>query len=202
MTFYAEEIDVCPAYGWQGGPAANVLIKALKNRHEKRNRQGDLLQHRYILPFQNIKQSEYFAYIKCAFMALGGPADSFLAKDAWDHVAENDPLGLAPSGTTAVQLLRNYTFGSSVSYSRPITKPSSGAVIYQGGTPKAGTYSQLTGLFTPTTSWTPGSVLTWDGEFRVPVRFADFALEPSIDNRSGDELVMNGSCTLVEVFGE
>src|SRR5688500_9180305 len=201
MTFYAEEIEVCPGYGWQGGPTApDVVIKQLKNGHEKRNRGGSLFKHRYILPFQNVKQADYLAFIKSAFMAMGGPADSFLAFDWWDSEVADEVFGVAPSGTTPVQLSRTYPFGSgSASYTRPITKPIAGAVIKQGGVVKAGTYSQLTGLFTPSTSWTPGAILTWTGGFRVPVRFETFALEPSIDSRFGanGHFAMNGSCTLV-----
>lgn len=201
MAFYAVEIDVCPAYGWQGGPVADVLIRALQNRHERRNRRGDLMQHSYTLPFQNVTSLEYLDEIKHAFMAMGGPTHSFLAKDWWDHTATAAPLGTAPAGSTPVQLMKVYTFGSAT-YSRPITKPSAGVVMYQNGIAKAGTYSTTTGIFTPNTAWSGGTALTWSGEFRVPVRFADFSLQPSIDSRSGDLLVMNGSCSLIEVFGE
>lgn len=200
MTFYAEEIDACPAYGWQGGPTSDVLIRMLRNRHERRNKRGDLMQHSYTLPFQNISSLEYFEEIKSAFMAMGGPHDTFLVKDYWDHTAENTSLGPAPGALIPVQLGKTYTFGSA-SYFRPINKPLAGAVVYENGVPKSGTYSLLTGLFTPDSDWEVGE-LTADFEFRVQVRFSDFSLMPSIDSRSGDRYLMNGSCSLIEVFGE
>lgn len=199
--FYPVEIDACPAYGWQGGPSIDVLIKRLVSGREKRKPQSYIRLHSYILPFQNVTDSDYLEYIKSAFMALGGPTDSFLVKDWGDYLAVDEPLGVAPAGSTPVQLLRTYSFGAA-SHSRTITKPVAGAVISQNGTPKAGTLDTLTGLFTPDTAWTGSAVLTWDGEFRVPCRFDQMSLQSTIDNRRGQEYAVNGSVTLVEVLGE
>lgn len=205
MTFYAIELDICPAYGWQAGPTAKVRIRALRNGHERRNRFGDLLKHSFILPFQNVKDVEYLAYIKAAFMALGGPTDSFLVKDFADHTATSETLGAAPAGVESVQLQKTYSFGVA-SYVRPIEKPVAGAVIYQdtgsGPVAIAGTLDTLTGLFVPDAAWTEGAALTWTGQFRVAVRFEDFFLPATIDNRSGSAYVMNSSCSLIEVHGE
>lgn len=212
MTFYAAEIDACPAYGWQGGPSIEVLIKRLRSRREKRDRQTDWFQHSYILPFQNIESQEYLDYIKSAFMALGGPTDSFLVKDWGDFQAFQEPLGVAPSGSTPVQLLKTYDFQGLVYYSRQITKPlqiwvnpdeSIGTFLLRSnGVTKPGTLNTLTGLFTPTDPWTPGQELDWTGEFRVPCRFDQFSLPSTIDNRRGDGYAANGSVSLIEVFGE
>ena len=197
--FYPVEIDACPAYGWQGGPSRDVLIKRLVSGREKRKGQSHIRLHSYILPFQNIKDSEYLAYIKSAFMAMGGQEDSFLVKDYGDYLAVDQPLGVAPAGSTPVQLLRTYTFGAA-SHSRKITKPVAGAVISQNGVPKAGTLNTLTGMFTPDTAWTPAAILSWDGEFRVPCRFDQMSLQSTIDNRLGDGYATNGSVTLLETI--
>lgn len=203
MTFYAVEIDACPAYGWQGGPNADVLIKTLANRHEKRNKQGDLMRHIFNLPFQNIRNDQYLQYIKSAYMALGGPTDSFLAKDYGDFLAIEESQGVAPSGSTPVQLVKTYSFQGVAFYTREITKPLSATVVMrQAGVVKAGTTDPLTGLFTPTTAWSAGAELEADFEFRVPVRFGEMSLPSTIDNRSGENYVVNGSVSLVEVFGE
>ena len=199
--FYPEEMDICPAFGWQGGPSIDVLIKRLVSGREKRKPQSFVRLHSYVLPFQNVTDMDYLNYVKSAFMALGGPTDSFLVKDYSDFLAVNEPLGLAPAGSTPVQLLRTYSFGAA-SHSRTITKPLAGAVISQNGTPKAGTLDTLTGLFTPTTPWTPAAVLAWDGEFRVPVRFDQMTLMSTVDNKSGLEFIVNGSATLLEVIEE
>jgi uncharacterized protein (TIGR02217 family) len=199
MTFYATEIDACPAYGWQGGPSIDVLIKRLVSGREKRKPQSFVRLHSYILPYQNITDSDHLQYIKSAYMALGGPTDSFLVKDYGDFQAIDEPLGLAPAGSTPVQLLRTYTFGSA-SHSRLITHPVAGFFVSENGIPKAGTFGPSG--FTPTDPWTPAAVLTWDGEFRVPVRFDQMTLTSTIDNRTGQHYAVNGSVTLIEVYGE
>lgn len=200
--FYPVEIDACPAFGWQRGPFVDVLIKPLVSGREKRKPQSFLRKHTFMLPFMNIKNQAYLDYINNAFMALCGPTDSFLARDYLDHLAINEPLGVAPAASTPVQLVRVYTFGGA-SYTRPITKPvAADLVVRQNGVAKAVTVDTLTGLVTPTTAWTPGQTLTWTGEFRVPVRFDQMSLPSTIDNRSGESLISNGSVSLIEVYGE
>lgn len=210
--FYPIELDTCPAYGWQRGPFVDVLIKPLVSGREKRKPQSFLRKHTFMLPFAYITDQQYLDDINNAFMALCGPTDSFLAKDWLDYRADGQVIGVAPSGSTPVQLVRTYTFGGLVTYTRPITKPllswenddgSTGNFeLLSNGVLKAGTLDPLTGLFTPTTAWTPGQILTWDGEFRVPVRFDQMSLPSTIDSRSGDNLLSNGSVSLIEVYGE
>ncbi len=56
---------------------------------------------------------------------------------------------------------------------RPIVKPVAGSVtVYANGVAKAGTLDTTTGLFMPTSAWTAADVVTWTGEFDVPVTFA------------------------------
>lgn len=203
MTFYPVELDTCPAYGWTVAPFANVRINTLRNGHERRNREGDLFKHSFTLPLINKKQTDYLENLKAAFLAMGGPTDSFLTKDYSDYQAFQEPLGTAPSGSTPVQLIKTYQFQGVAFYERPITKPlTAGFILYQNGTPKGGTLDPLTGLFTPTSPWTGGANLSWTGEFRVPVRFAEFSLSSTADNQHRGELVISGTCALVEVFGE
>lgn len=202
MTHYAVELDnVCPAYGWQGGPEADTEVTALRNRHERRNAVGARMRHRFTLPFQNIQRASYLAYLKAAHLAMRGRLHSFLVKDWLDFAATLESLGNAPSGSTAVQLVKTYAFGPA-SFERLITKPVAGAVVYQAGVAKTGSLDTSTGLFTPATAWTEGLALTWTGEFRVPVRFDSDYLPFSIDNASGGQHIVNGSVDLIEVFGE
>jgi uncharacterized protein (TIGR02217 family) len=205
--FYPVEIDACPAFGWQRGPFVDVLIKPLVSGREKRKPQSDLRKHTFILPFMNIFSQDYLDYINNAFMALHVPTDSFLVKDYLDHRADNQTLGVAPSGSTPVQLVRTYTFADDFAvgptYTRIITKPkAAGFYVRQSGLLKPVTVDTLTGLITPVTPWTPGAEIDWTGEFRVPVRFDQMSLPSTIDNRSGERLISNGSVSLIEVYGE
>lgn len=199
--FYPVELDTCPSYGWQRGPFVDVLIKPLVSGREKRKPQSFLRKHTFILSFAYITDQKYLDDINNAFMALCGPTDSFLAKDWLDYRADGQIIGIAPSGSTPVQLVRTYSFGGA-SYTRPITKPLANGVIRSNGTIKPGTIDPLTGLFTPTSAWTPGQTLTWTGEFRVPVRFDQMSLPSTVDSRSGENLLANGSVSLIEVYGE
>jgi len=143
-------------------------------------------------------------------MALGGPHKSFLCKDQGDfrHGFAPSyapmPFGVGDGTTSIFQLSKTYSFGSAT-YVRPLTKPKAGHVIYLDGTPDLETANLLTGIVDFGSS-PPGDgvILTWTGEFRVPVRFSDFYLPSTIDNRfgSGGKFATNGTCTLEEVFGE
>lgn len=208
MTFYAVELDnVCPAYGWQGGPNGDTLVVALRGRQEYRVSRAEDDQHSFILPFQNIVHEEYARYLKSFHMAMYARTHSFLVKDWLDFELDGDSQGVAPSGSTPVQLRKVYNVYAGgtliATRSRDITKPVAGTVVmYQGGVAKAGTYSTTTGLFTPSSAWTPGAALTATGEFRVPVRFNNDYMPFSIDNKSSGQHVVNGSVELIEVFGE
>ncbi len=198
--FYDFELDLCPGYGWQGGPSFNTRIKPLRNGHERRSVKASLARHMYTLPFQNILEQVYLDELKAAFLAARGSGHSFKVKDRSDYRAVNASLGNAPTGSAAVQLKKTSTFGVAT-YSRTITKPKA-VTVYQSGIAKPGTVNSLTGMFTPTTAWTAGLPLTWTGEFFVPVRFDNDSLPMSIDNRTSGGYVMNGSVQLIEVFGE
>ncbi len=201
MAFLDVELDICPAYGWQGGPEFNTRVVGLRNSHERRNANAGIGRHRYLLPFLNIAQAAYLQEIHALFNAARGRLHSFKVKDHHDYAASGEPLGDAPAGTAAVQLIKTYAAGAE-SYVRTITKPIGGAIVYENGSPKSGALSTTTGLFTPTDPWASEAALTWSGEFRVPVRFNNDALMSSIDNVRGDGYAINLSLELIEVFGE
>lgn len=208
MAFYAQELQgVVPAFGWMAGPSGNTRIITLRNRHERRNADSSLAQHTFTLPFKNIRDEAYLQYLKAAHMVMYAQLHSFLVKDWLDNECTNESLGEAPSGTTPVQLIKTYS-ALGATRARDITKPVTGAVIYQdtgsGPVAKPGTLSGLTGLFTPTTSWAEGADLSWTGHFRVPVRFNNDYMPMSIDDKFGTNggFAVNGSIELIEVFGE
>lgn len=204
MALYAVEIEIVPAFGWMAAPEFDTLIRTLRNGHERRNARATQVRHRYTLPLKNITSTAYLAELKSAFLAVRGQAHSFLAKDHSDFAVIGESLGLAPAGSTAVQLIKVSTWGAA-EYTRTISRPvQAGFVMYQDGIAKPGTLDASTGLFTPDTDWTESSPLNWTGEFRVPVRFASDSLPMSIDDRfgAGGAYAMNGSIELLEVFGE
>lgn len=195
-------LDIGPSYGWQAGPSVQVRIVALRSGMESREILQDQQRHSFTLPFSAITNAEYLSKLKSAFMVCGGPGHSFKVRDWSDYSASSESLGTAPSGTTPVQLVKTYRFGPQ-SHARTITKPDPATlVVTQGGTPKAGTVDPLTGLFTPSTSWTGGAALAWSGQFWVPVRFVNDAMLMAIPTKSDSGLMLDGSVDLIEVFGE
>lgn len=213
MTFIAAELDACPSYGWTGGPNIDILIRTLANKHERRNDESDIVLHSYTLPFAAVPDTDYLEYIKSAYLALRGPHKTFLTKDYGDFrhgFASNNqapmPFGEGDGAETEFQLSKTYTFGPAdeASWTRDITKPlAAGLVVRVNGTITAVTLDPLTGIVTFAAAPADNAILTWEGEFRVPVRFADFYLPSTIDTKfSTGEFAISGSCSLIEVpFG-
>ena len=196
MTTINAELELCPGYGWQVQPEFNTLIKQLRSGRERRRSLWQYVKHRYVLPFQNITDDAYLAHLKSVFLVCRGSAESFLVKDYSDYIADQAVFGAGDGTETNFDLYIVSTFGSA-SYARRIFYPVN-PVFYVDGSPVAATFND--GVVTFDAAPGPGSVLSWSGEFRVPVRFATDTFPMTIDNRSGDHYVMNGSVELVEVW--
>lgn len=196
MTTINAELELCPGYGWQVQPEFNTLIKQLRSGRERRRSLWQYVKHRYVLPFQNITDDAYLAHLKSVFLVCRGSAESFLVKDYSDYIADQAVFGAGDGVETNFDLYIVSTFGSA-SYARRIFYPVN-PVFYVDGSPVAATFND--GVVTFEDAPPDGSVLSWSGEFRVPVRFATDTFPMTIDNRSGEHYVMNGSVELVEVW--
>lgn len=196
MTTIKAELELCPGYGWQVQPEFNTLIKQLRSGRERRRSLWQYVKHRYVLPFANITDDAYLKHLKSVFLVCRGAAESFLVKDYSDYRADRAVFGAGDGVETSFDLYIVSTFGSA-SYARRIFYPVD-PVFYVDGTPTPATVTD--GVVTFDAPPANGSVLSWSGEFRVPVRFATDTFPMTIDNRSGDRYVMNGSVELVEVW--
>ena len=196
MAFIDERILECVAYGFSFEPVFRTTVLELKSGAEVRNAEWSRFRWRGIAPYANIRPESYHLLLG-AFLRAHGMKDSFRFKNWMEGAVEGQSLGVAPSGSTAVQLVRDYDpFGGS-SYRRMVTKPVDGTVtVYQDGFVKAGTTDPLTGLFTPTSAWTDGLPLTADFEYDIPVRFDTDSLPFSYDNLRA----LNGEVPIVEVL--
>lgn len=220
MTFYAIELDTCPAFGWEAGPNADIDIKGLRNKHERRNWPDGVLPHTFSLRFQNVTNADHLEDVKSMFMVMHGPHHSFLCKDYGDfrHGFKSNnwaamPFAVGDGSTTEFQLTKTYRKGVALlgdaapSLVRDIIKPVASTVqIYVNGVLQEGSgvvdVNPLTGVVTFAIAPADDAVISWIGEFRVPVRFSNFYLGSTIDNRNSDDYIVNGGCTLQEVFGE
>lgn len=197
MAFLDVRLSARVEAGFSAVPMHLTRVATLQNGNEKRNAQWANSKRRYTSQYAGFNRTERDELLN-AVEATDGMTYAFRFKDWNDFNVTGQALGLAPAGTTAVQLVKTYTFGSRTK-TRTITKPvTSTVVVYQNGVPKAGTVNGLTGLFTPTTAWTTSAVLTADFEFDVPVRFATDEIEFVMPHREICEV----NCELVEVFGE
>lgn len=200
--FIDVELDICPAFGWQGGPSFNTRVVTTQSWVERRNGNNIECRHSYSLPLQNILDSDYLTLLKQVFMACRGQLHSFKVKDYSDHESDNEVFGEGDGSTKVFQLSKTSSFGPA-SYIRTITKPLAGIVVRVNNVVTAVTLDTLTGLVTFAAAPANGAVLRWTGEFRVPVRFNSDVLNTTIDNKTRDnDYVMNGSVDLIEVFKE
>jgi uncharacterized protein (TIGR02217 family) len=166
--------------------------------------------HRYVLPYNNIS-AEFARAIKRVHMAVRGAAHTFLHLDYLDFEATDEQFGIGDGTTTVFQLQKTYDPGGGATYERDITKPdTTGAIdgtpltIKKGGVLQSTGYtvSAATGEVTFSVAPAVGAVLTWSGRHYVCVRFNRDDLPFTIDNKSGDVFVTNGSLELIEELTE
>ena len=197
MTFLDFRLSTRVEAGFTVAPMHKTRVSSLVNGNEKRNAQWSGSKRRYTSAYAAFTRAER-AELLAAVEATDGQVYPFRFKDWNDFSATDQPLGVAPSASTPIQLVKTYTFGPRTK-TRTITKPvAPTVVVYQNGVVKAGTTAGLTGLFTPTTPWTAAAVITADFEFDVPVRFATDEIEFVLPHKE----ISTVNCELVEVFGE
>lgn len=126
--FINAELDICPAYGWQGGPSFNTRVIGTQAWIERRNANNIICRHNYSLPLANITDSAYLLKLKQTFMATRGQLHSFLVKDYSDFTATNEVFCEGDGTTKVFQLFKTSFFGIA-SYVRPIVKPLMGLVF-------------------------------------------------------------------------
>lgn len=192
--FIDERLLDCVAYGSEFGREFSTRIVSLKNGAERRNAQWSLPLCRYAIVYQALKPEHHQA-VYSAHMACMGRLYAFRFKDWTDYRAINQPLGLATGGTETVQLAMTYTFGPT-SFVRPIYKPVD-AQIYADGVAIGSALDMETGE--ATFSATAGQVLTWSGEFDIPVRFDDDRLDLAPIAHGSSGFLLSTDVTLTEV---
>lgn len=201
MTFYAIQIEQCPGFGFQGGAEFDTLIRAQDNGRNRRMPRRYIGLHRYVAPMNNITVEAARA-IKKVHMAMLGSAHTFLHWDYLDNELVDEEIDTGDGTTTAFQIIKTYDPGGGATYERDITKPDDDLVFKVDGVVAAATYSQTTGIVTFSVAPSDGDAITASGHFFVCVRFNRDDLPFSIDNKSGDVFITNGSLELIEELTE
>lgn len=207
-VYIREYIRACEAYGWDGGPEFSTQITPMANKREKRNAQWSQSRFFASLPFQNIKQ-EVYGNVLDMFEDRMGRWGAFLYNNPIADLAVDEEFAIAAAGETVFQLgimvgrpgrqrRRNVT---ALYVPGPDGTALEAAItIKVDGVEEAGfTVDHDTGTVEFDVPPGADAVLTWSGRFSHWVRFDQDRLPFSIDSRSGDGYVLNGSVDLVGV---
>lgn len=182
----------CPSFGFTSTPDYSVTISATVSGYESRNRNWQRPLHVYNAEVGPRREEEIQELLEW-WHAMGGQECGFRFKDHADfkscrvHQTPTrvdqgvDPNEDSPGG---YQLVKTYTIGARSSV-RKILKPVQGTILLaDNGTLKTEglhyTIDYTTGLVD--LNFTPVGVITWGGEFDVPVRF-DSGFPVSIVNQ-------------------
>lgn len=184
----------CISYGSSGGPGYSTSVIVLGSGYERRNANWDQQRHRYDVAF-GIKDQDDLQDVIAYFHVAQGRANGFRYKDWLDYTTgatgDETPTALdqlfgVPDGIEdTFQLVKTYVQGSSGKI-RDIRKPISGTVLIAVNSVTQTettdyTIDYTTGEVTFVVVPSGGDVLSWGGEFDVPVRFDTDQLSTQLD---------------------
>lgn len=171
-------VDVSP--GVAGGPEFKTTIKTLRGGGESRNQLWANPRRRYTTSYGN-RDPQIIADELLTFLyKTRGSLHSFRAKDWSDYQVTGEAIATADGSDYWFRLTKAYS-----DYSRRILKPVAGSVsvTVDGVSVPASDYRIDTVNGAVVLFETPGvgEVVTWTGEFDVPVRFAEDAMDVVMD---------------------
>lgn len=207
--FVRAYIRACEMYGWEGGPEFKTEIVSMVNKAEKRHADWSQPRHFFSIGFQNIPVSLY-AFIRDMHANRMGRAGAFLYRDRLDDTATDETFAIAEFGQTFFQLSKESvidgtTYNANV-YALYMPDADGGAVdssvsiTVDDGAPGSYVLDRDRGGLQFDAPMSGGEVLKWSGQFSRWVRFDNDRLPFTIDNRSGNEYIVNGQVELIEVM--
>ncbi|KXU39377.1 hypothetical protein AXE65_08830 [Ventosimonas gracilis] len=192
--FIEQRLLDCVAYGSEFGHVFKTRIVTLESGHERRASLWSLPLGRYSIRYNLIKDEHHQA-VRHAHLVCRGAAIAFRFKDWVDYRADNEPLGVADGSLQTFQLNKGYPFGGQTLH-KPIKKPVS-VQIFGNAHPIPATIDYTSGQVQLTAP--AGSVLTWSGEFDIPVRFASDRLDLEPVTHQGGQFLLATDVELIEV---
>jgi len=170
MAFHAIRFPLDISLASRGGPERATDVVTLASGREERNSRWAHSRRRYNAGY-GVKSRGDMAAVLAFFEERRGRFHSFLWRDALDHAATDQAIGIGDGESTAFQLAKKYG-GSFDPYLRPITKPGVGTVVVKvGGVVTEVATDPLTGIVTFDAAPAVGAAITADFVFDVPVRF-------------------------------
>ena len=186
----------CVAYGSEFGQRFKTRITELRSGVERRNIEWAMPLGVYSILYQALAPADHVK-VRGAHMASMGAAIPFRFKDWTDFEAAGEVIGESDGTLQTMQLVKRYEFGSYY-LERVIQKPVAGTVqVYADGVEIPSTVNVLTGVIT--IEQTAGKVITWTGEFDIPVRFEDDRLDVDVNARGAGGFVLSSDVSLIEV---
>jgi uncharacterized protein (TIGR02217 family) len=178
------------SYGSSGGPGFKTSIITVNSGAEERVAHWSQARRKFDVA-EAIKSYAELSQLIQFYKARLGCANGFLFKDWSDYATTSDGIlhaefptvithtdqviGVGDGARTQFQLTKTYAdIGGS--HTRTITRPKSGTVLVgvDGANLATGwTLNYSTGVLNLATAPAAGKVVTWGGQFYVPVRFGD-----------------------------
>ncbi len=151
---------------------------------------------RFEISYPHSEQDAVYLAVKAAYKASRG-GNSFDFQDHSEFEATDEQFGTGDGSTTVFNLYKSYTFGTEI-YSRRIYRPVSPISLKVDGVafPSGYSVNYTTGVVTFSVAPAADAVLTWSGEFNVPVRF-DSTFNTTLP---ATHLVHADTMTLIEVL--
>lgn len=175
------------SYGSNGGPNFNTNVITVASGGEKRNINWSEPLYRYEVS-HGVKTLQQIEELTNFFYTVMGKGIGFRYKDWKDckvtieRSSINDGNDLAASGE--FQLCKKYSIGVNSARYRVIKKPVVGTVkIFLNGVETENfTCDYTKGIITLTGDFEPEAIVTWSGEFDVPVRFDTDTMNTTIES--------------------
>jgi len=205
VSFHEVQLPHAIALEAKGGPGFLTGVAMAQSGFEQRNINFEQTRGKYDIGFLN-KNGAYKDSLIAFFRARFGKAYGFRFRDWSDYKATQEVVGIGTGATQNLQLTKTYTSGG-YTFVRKIRKPVTDAVkdaagnnvantvhIFYDGVEQSASASPViwsldytTGILTVHAA--PGVVITWTGEFDIPVRFDtdDQQITTHISNKGNNE---------------
>jgi uncharacterized protein (TIGR02217 family) len=176
MTFIEKRIPIDAAPGVGSSVMFKTTIKQLRGGGEYRNRLWQNPLRTFTVSYNARSRGRIEDEILTLIMETGGSYAAFRGRDWSDYQATDEPVGVIDGSTYYYRLSKSY--GASVA--RRIYKPDAPTVTVKadGVLVDQETYfiDSVNGVVVFASKPAIGSVITWSGEFDVPIRFGDDAI--------------------------
>jgi len=172
MAFVEDVLPVDVAPGASGGPMFHTTVKRLRSGAEFRNRLWQNPLRDFVVRYNSRTIERIESEIQKFVFKIGGAHLGFRARDWSDYTATDEQVGVGDGTTFYFRLTKSYG-----TYERRILKPDPATVTIK-----------LNGVAVDADNWAidgsngvvifltaPGmnQIVTWSGEFHVPIRFDD-----------------------------